>query len=163
MTIIAPGAAASAPEPPVLARRVTGAGSGFAVPGATGEMEPQPAQPAGYSSAVRHPSAILALQEEQSASAAKVLQADDRDARRHARDMLEALADLQKGLLAGDATAAALARLEVLASTVETACEPGLASLLAAIRLRARLELLRQERLGAVAAGTSQYRSARPT
>ena len=105
---------------------------------------------------MKHPGAILALQEEQAAYAGKLLQADDRDARRQARDLLKALADLQKDLLAGDAAAGALARLEVLANMAETACEPGLATLLAAIRLRARLELLRQERLSPSLGGAPQ-------
>ena len=155
MTIIAPGAAISAPEPSSATRRSAGTGASFTVPNATEPMEPQLGQPAAYSSSVRHPGAILALQEEQAGSAGKSLQVDDRDARRQARDMLKALTDLQGELLSGEGTTRALARLEELSSMVDAACEPGLASLLGAIRLRARLEILRHERRSPGLGGTA--------
>ncbi len=69
--------------------------------------------------------------------------------------MLKALTDLQRELLSGEGTARALARLEQLSSMVDAACEPGLASLLGAIRLRARLEILRHERLSPGLGGKS--------
>ncbi len=66
----------------------------------------------------------------------------DRAARRRGRDMLAALAELQRALLGGDA-GPALARLAVLATEVPRAFDPGLDAVVSAIALRARVELAR--------------------
>ncbi len=67
----------------------------------------------------------------------------DRTARRRGRDILDALAALQRGLLGGDA-GGALARLASLIEGVPLAADPRLAALLAAVALRARIELARR-------------------
>lgn len=80
---------------------------------------------------------LLALQE-----GAPVAERDAR-ARRRGEAMLKSLADLQLGLLGGGVDAA---RLRALAALMpgEEAADPALAEAIAAIRLRARVELARR-------------------
>lgn len=68
----------------------------------------------------------------------------DRQARRHAEAVLAQLAALQCALL-GDEPGTALARLSGLAETAPEAADPGLAAVLAAVTLRARIELARRQ------------------
>jgi len=67
----------------------------------------------------------------------------DRAARRRGYDLLAELAALQRELLAGDPGADRLARLAVLAEQVPDATDPRLRDALAAIALRARVEVAR--------------------
>lgn len=68
----------------------------------------------------------------------------DRGAKRRGRDLLRALAELQRTLLSAAGEAAALDRLGELASTPADASDPRLAHILAAIVLRARVEMARR-------------------
>lgn len=67
----------------------------------------------------------------------------DRRARQHGRAVLEALARLQLGLLDGEGTADCLATLAALVEHGPEAADPGLRDVLAAVGLRARVELAR--------------------
>lgn len=67
----------------------------------------------------------------------------DRDARRHANDLLGALAVLQRAGVGLGSDGDARAALEALVAAVPPACDPALASLQLAILLRARVELAR--------------------
>ncbi|NMJ41731.1 flagellar assembly protein FliX [Roseomonas sp. JC162] len=109
-----------------------GGPGGFALGGA-GE-----AQGAGAASAVVAPAAVGLLALQEGAPAA------DRDARgaRRAQALLRELAGLQADLLAGRLEASRLGTLAALADG-ETPADPALAAALAAIALRARIELAR--------------------
>jgi hypothetical protein len=82
---------------------------------------------------------LLALQSEDAG------EAQDREARRHGRDLLAELAALQRALLADDAELGVpidqLYRLARLAAAVPAAADPRLREVLDAITLRARVEL----------------------
>jgi len=80
---------------------------------------------------------LLALQE------AGVEAPGDRAARRRGRDILAALAALQRGLLDGD-SGEALPALARLARDLPPAADPGLDAVLRAVALRARVELARR-------------------
>lgn len=67
----------------------------------------------------------------------------DRAARRHGRALVAALGQLQLGLLDGADDPAVLQRLADLAASVPPAATPGLAEVLQAVVLRARVELAR--------------------
>jgi len=113
-------------------------GSGFDVSdlsdgGAAARIGPMPAlPPAGLAG-------MLALQE------AEADMVGDRNARRHGLAVLEALRALQHGLLdaSGDAGQQVAALLR-LADATNVVADAGLADVLAAIRLRAKIELLRR-------------------
>ncbi len=106
------------------------AAGGFRVP----EAAPPPA-------AVATPAVLLdgllALQEAGDTGAA------DRRARQRGRDLLAALAALQRDLLAG--IAPRLEGLAALAAELPAAADPALRAVLAALVLRARVELARVE------------------
>ncbi len=70
--------------------------------------------------------------------------ARDRRARKHGRAMLDALARLQLGLLANEADGPALAGLAALLDQCPDAADQGLRDALAAVSLRARIELARR-------------------
>ena len=70
---------------------------------------------------------------------------EDRAARRHGRDMLAALTDLQRALLRGDGDAAALQRLGELATAVPRATDRRIAATVSAIMVRVRVELARRQ------------------
>lgn len=80
---------------------------------------------------------MLALQELPSEEVA------DREARRRGHDLLEALAAMQRGLLGLEE--ADPQRLARLAEAVPDASDPGLRAAVAAIALRARIEVARAE------------------
>jgi hypothetical protein len=110
-----------------------------------------PAEPAGASGTAaaalpaRGLDALLALQETAASTGDPATR--DREARRHGRDLLEELAALQRALLsgaAGDAGDPALGRLGALLQSMPAATDPGLAAVLRAVSLRARLELARR-------------------
>lgn len=67
----------------------------------------------------------------------------DRRARQRGAAILDDLAALQRALLGGD-TSEVLAHLESLAGDAAPAADPGLSNVVAAIRLRARVELARR-------------------
>ncbi len=118
----------------------------FAVPG---DAAAETAAPAA-SAAIGGLEAILLLQEASDESVA------DQKARRHGRDLLAELAALQRALLAahgevgneaGDAKGAALARLAALAEmSPAEARDPALRAAVAAVVLRAKVELARHVR-----------------
>jgi hypothetical protein len=70
---------------------------------------------------------------------------EDREARRRGNDMLAALGELQRALLAGGGDAGALQRLVELSASVRRATDPRLAALVSAIVVRARVELARRQ------------------
>ncbi len=124
----------SAPRPGAPARRA----DGFALP------RPEDSQAATADATAVGPAsgldALLTLQEE-----APDPDARDRAARRRAQDLLQALASLQRALLADDESAA-VGALEALLRDPPIAADPGLAELAAAVTLRARVELARRGR-----------------
>jgi hypothetical protein len=93
--------------------------------------KPSAPQPAGLAG-------MLALQE------AEAETAGNRKARRQGLAMLDALQALQQGLLSASQPGEALAKLVTLAGDPASVTDPKLAEVLAAIRLRARIELLRR-------------------
>ena len=110
--------------------------SGFAVPGEASPSSPVSAlQPAQGAVAL---SGLLALQEA-GAEAPR-----DRAARRRGQDILAALAALQRALLAGEGPEDTLARLAALTADLPRALDPHLDRILAAIALRARVEMARR-------------------
>jgi hypothetical protein len=112
-------------------RRLRGGASGFSLGGAA-----TTATAAAQGSAPAQPVGLLALQE-----AGPVAERDAR-ARRRGEALLQSLSELQLGLLGGRLDPA---RLRALAALVpgEEAADPALAAAIAAIRLRARVELAR--------------------
>ncbi|HEY2618250.1 MAG TPA: flagellar assembly protein FliX [Acetobacteraceae bacterium] len=70
---------------------------------------------------------------------------EDREARRHGHDMLTALSTLQRLLLMGDDDVTALQHLAALAAVVPRATDRRLAAMVAAIVVRARVELARRQ------------------
>jgi hypothetical protein len=83
---------------------------------------------------------MLALQELES----RALR--DREARRRGQDLLEALARLQRALLAGQDDRAVLRRLAELSEDIPSAADDGLRAAVAAAVVRARVELARHQR-----------------
>ncbi|MGC1411173.1 MAG: flagellar assembly protein FliX [Acetobacteraceae bacterium] len=70
---------------------------------------------------------------------------EDREARRHGNDMLAALGELQRALLAGGGDAGALQRLLELSTSETRATDPRLAAMISAIVVRVRVELTRRQ------------------
>ena len=68
----------------------------------------------------------------------------DAAARRRGSALLDALAELQKGLLSGQVSRAALGRLAALAEG-ESGADPALREILDQVSLRARVELLKRK------------------
>lgn len=108
-----------------------GAGGGFSLGAAA-----MGAAGAAHGTAPAQAIGLLALQE-----AGPAAERDAR-ARRRGEAMLQSLADLQLGLLGGTIDPARLRALAA-ADPAEDAADPGLAAAVAAIRLRARVELAR--------------------
>jgi len=69
---------------------------------------------------------------------------EDREARRHAHDMLALLAALQRNLLSGVDNIAALQQLADLAAAAPIAADRRLAATISAILIRVRVELARR-------------------
>ncbi len=108
------------------------AGAAFHLP-AESTASAAPAAPAAEVSL----STLLALQDEAEP-------VEDREARRHAKDLLAELAAIHRALLGRPGAEDSLARLGALCAAMpEMAREPRLAEAVAAIRLRARVELAR--------------------
>jgi hypothetical protein len=82
---------------------------------------------------------LLLLQEVENAPAR------DRRARKHGRALLDALAQLQLGLLGDDPDGLALERLAALLDHAPEAADPGLRDVLGAVALRAHVELARRK------------------
>jgi len=82
---------------------------------------------------------MLALQEVQGEAVG------DRAAQRRGQDLLAELVALQRALLGEDPADLPLARLVLLAAEVPEAADPALRAAVAAIVLRARIELARRE------------------
>ena len=116
--------------------------SGFMVPPQAGGPAPAGVGAAGsiVQAAPVGAALMLALQEDATAGTA------DREARQHARELLAALAELQRALLSGGSGGDALQRLSLLTDLASQAADPGLRQVVASIRLRARLELGRAAR-----------------
>ncbi len=143
MTAIAPGAILPIAEKVVPGRRPAVAQSGFAVPTASSASSPGAFPLAAGTSTVFAPGAMLALQEQTGLAGDGEAALADREARKHAQDVLEALASLQKDLLAGGNATQSLSRLAALAQMMPTLHDPVLARVVGSIRLRAQLEILR--------------------
>jgi Class II flagellar assembly regulator len=146
MTIIATGAVVPLAEPSLSVHRPTVADSGFSVPADAAIAGHAGTSTAHQAPAVIDAGAMLALQEHGGQEAEIAARLADREARRHGQDLLEALAGLQKELLAGGDAALSLSRLSALVDMTSAAHDPALAHVLARIRLRARLEILRLSR-----------------
>jgi Class II flagellar assembly regulator len=106
-------------------------------------MPPEPAD-TGQATAVvetpaMSPASMLSLQEVGGETV------EDREARRHGNDMLAALGELQRALLASGGDAGALQRLLDLAASVPRATDPRLAAMISAIVVRVRVELARRQ------------------
>jgi hypothetical protein len=114
-------------------RRTAGESSGFSVP--AGRIAERTVSVPVTSAAVME--AMLSLQE-----ADPALERDC-SARRHGRSMLAALAALQRALLADGGACSTLSHLRCLAEELPQTADPALAAVLAAIRLRAKVELAR--------------------
>ena len=123
------------PATPRLAGRTPARAQGFTVPDQHHVSDQAPAEAAQAASLAT----MLTLQELSDGAVR------DREARRHGHDMLAALAELQRVLLAGGDDAAALQRLEALAASVPLAADPRTAALLSAIVVRVRVELARRQ------------------
>ncbi|MGX9962768.1 flagellar assembly protein FliX [Roseomonas sp. F4] len=112
-------------------------GGGFALPEMGGETA--------ASAALSGPSALGGLLALQDSGSAPPPEPPAERAQRRARKALDELRGLQLDLLrAGPGDSGRRARLEALAGPPEPGLEPGLAALMAEIRLRARLELARR-------------------
>jgi hypothetical protein len=114
--------------------RAASGGAAFDVPSSLSPSAPAPLAASAAPSAL---SGLIALQEAESD------RVGDRAARRRGRDLLDELARLQRDLLAGGATSARLKRLAALLEGLPTPADPGLGEALAAVALRARVELAR--------------------
>ncbi len=138
------------------ARRAARGGGGFALPPqALPAGEPQAeAVPAGDSTPVfaAYMAGLLGLQEQGPADALSAPAARDREARRHGQALLSALAELQlllTGMGSGpegspENVRRLSERLSGLAASIPAAADPGLRGVVAAIGLRARIELTRR-------------------
>ena len=122
------------PAAPAGLRPGAGAASSFAV--ATGTPAPGGAAAARPMAAV---DGMLLMQAVQDGPTR------DRQARRHGRAMLDGLVALQRGLLGDTEDQDALGRLAALVEHCPEAADPALRATLAAIALRARVELVRRE------------------
>ena len=69
---------------------------------------------------------------------------EDREARRHGHNLLEALAELQRALLIGNDDVGALQHLAELAAAVPRATDRRLAAIVSAIVVRVQVELARR-------------------
>ena len=128
----APGAEGGA------ARRANGSGGGFAVKSTAS------ASSGGGTASVADVAGMLLLQEVADGPARNA-QARDRQARRHGRALLDGLAELQRALLGDGEDTAALDQLAALVAHSPDAADPALRATLAAIALRASVELARRE------------------
>ena len=142
MAITPTGAIVPAIQPPLPGRGQVVPGSGFFIPEAL-VSSGRPNAGGSAVSVVRGAGSVLALQEQATQEPADPVEVADREARRHGKDMLEALTALQMELLAAAEPEASLARLTALVDSGPQPHDPVLARILSAIRLRARLELLR--------------------
>lgn len=70
---------------------------------------------------------------------------EDREARKHGQDMLALLAALQRSLLTGEDTVAALQQLADLSNCMPRTADRRLAAMISAIHVRARVELARRQ------------------
>lgn len=125
---------AGAPAPARIGQASSGAG--FAVE--AGSTPPPATAPALSGPAAL--SGLLALQEAEPAPVR------DRDARRRGRAILAALTEMQRALLGAGDSDGTTARLMALLADMPVAEDPALNAILAAIRLRARVELARRQR-----------------
>lgn len=128
------GATAGTAAP--TARKAAG-GARFALPEETAASGPGTVLAAAPLSGLE---AMLALQEAEASGAR------DREARHHGQELLRELARLQRALLAGGTDDALLGRLASLAETAPEAADPALRAMVAAVVLRAKVELARQGR-----------------
>ncbi len=124
-------------RPPPAEMRLAGSVTtpDFAVPDAA-RASPAAAQGPGGLVAL---SGLLALQE-----AEEVPDVREREARRRAHAVLEALSSLQGALLGGGDPDETAARLAAAVGTMPRSADPALSAILAAIKLRAMVELARQ-------------------
>lgn len=118
--------------------RAAPADARFTVPTAAQPSGGQSAGAPSETAATSALSGLLALQEADAGAS------HDREARRRGRDILAALAELQRALLGGGDSPDALTRLAELVSDLPRASDPRLGAVLAAIGLRARVELARR-------------------
>lgn len=120
--------------PPLRAARAAQGETGFTVRADDAEPAAAPVPPP----ALAMLDGVLALQEAE-ADAAR-----DRRARRQGSALLDALAEVQLALLHGVSDRESLAGLQAVAEHVPDAADPRLRAIVAAILLRARVELARR-------------------
>jgi hypothetical protein len=118
----------------VGARGRTRASGGFTVPGETTVSSPAATEAAPAAALA----SMLSLQELGGDAA------EDREARRHGHNLLEALAELQRALLIGNDDVGALQHLAELAAAVPRATDRRLAAIVSAIVVRVQVELARR-------------------
>ncbi|SFK80029.1 flagellar assembly protein FliX [Falsiroseomonas stagni] len=119
--------------------RVRAGAGGFALAAAGGDS----AEAAGAAGAAAPPGSLLALQE---SGAAPPVEERGARARRQATEALDDLRGLQLALLDGSANPAGLERLSRLGSENQAGLDPPLATLMAELAVRARVELARRGR-----------------
>lgn len=124
---------------PVGRGRMRPGPGGFALAAGASDSAPE----SGAAGAAAPPGSLLALQE--SGGAAPVEERAAR-ARRDAAEALDDLRGLQLALLDGEANPAGLERLSRLADGNHAGLDPALATLLAEVSVRARVELARRGR-----------------
>ncbi len=129
-----PSPAPSAPS----ARPPAGAGAGFAI-----ADDPRASNPTATGASEVSLGGMLALQETEGLPVLDRSAVRDRRARRRGRDVLDALASLQRGVLGEGVGADTLHRLAQLAAEPAEAADPALGLILSQILLRARVELAR--------------------
>nr|WP_321984402.1 flagellar assembly protein FliX [uncultured Lichenicoccus sp.] len=149
MSIAAIGAVVPPLEPAIQARAGRN-GPAFAV-APEPAVVPPPASGAAGVSAGALSTAMLALQEA-GAAWSPAGRPGDRQARQRGRDLLAALAGLQRALLGDADPAESLSRLHDLLADVPNPEDPQLGQILGAIRLRAGIEAIRLTRRRAGAA-----------
>ncbi len=113
-------------------------------PGASGFSVPlQPANTGAATAAAEASAPALATMLSLQEMGGETVQ--DREARRHGRDILAALVDLQRLILSAGSDGAVLQRLADLVASVPPATDRGLSAIVSAIVARARVEVARRQ------------------
>ncbi|WP_158639032.1 flagellar assembly protein FliX [Elioraea rosea] len=125
--------------PPARLGRATGAQGRFRVPADGLAGAASEAREAASAEGVTIAASLIALQETIAGGER------DREARQRAESMLDELAGLQRAMLGGRISPERLAALAQLADEPGVAADPRLADVVAAVSLRAKVELARLE------------------
>lgn len=131
---------------PARIGRASGPQGRFRVPADSTAGAPSEAREAGGAEGVTIAASLIALQETIAAGER------DREAKGRAEAMLDELAQLQRAMLGGGLSPSRLAALAALADQPGVAADSRLAEVVAAVSLRAKVELARLEKAGLRAA-----------